>query len=440
MTAVAIALLLLALPLCFWTLLTPARWLVLFLFTAMLLPPLPLLIGDSGPHPALLFAALGVLAGLLRLGEWRFQADLLNLALCAFWSVLLGSIVPAAIYSGVPIAAASLARVGLFGISVYVFLYARDGPAAGQPNGEFALVRWLFLGAVAAALFACLDFYFQIPAPAGFGPQFVWLDSGVFRRAQGLFYEASTLGNFCAFFLVMIGVSLVRPKQERPVHVGVLVAGGAVLATALVLSYSRASLLNLVAASLALLFLRRSKLRLGRLAILTALVLITVTLVMVTVFPAFVRPYWLRLSTSASFFLEAPNQVLSGRLGAWRFLLDFLLDHPWHLIFGVGYKTLPYSSFIGRTVIADNMYLSLLVETGVPGLATVLLLCGTALGASLQAARSEDPRRSFFGGWFFCFWTGQMVQMLSGDLLTYWRVMPLYFWTLAVATRGSPRP
>ena len=38
--------------------------------------------------------------------------------------------------------------------------------------------------------------------PAGYGPQFVWLDSGVYRRAQGFFYEASTLGNFCAFFLV----------------------------------------------------------------------------------------------------------------------------------------------------------------------------------------------------------------------------------------------
>jgi hypothetical protein len=28
-----------------------------------------------------------------------------------------------------------------------------------------------------------------------------------------------------------------------------------------------------------------------------------------------------------------------------------------------------------------------------------------------------------------------MVQMLTGDLLTYWRVLPLYFWVLAVAVR-----
>jgi hypothetical protein len=27
------------------------------------------------------------------------------------------------------------------------------------------------------------------------------------------------------------------------------------------------------------------------------------------------------------------------------------------------------------------------------------------------------------------------VQMLSGDLLTYWRVLPVYFWVLALAVR-----
>jgi hypothetical protein len=30
-----------------------------------------------------------------------------------------------------------------------------------------------------------------------------------------------------------------------------------------------------------------------------------------------------------------------------------------------------------------------------------------------------------------------MVQMFSGDLLTYWRVMPLYFWVLALAVRDE---
>src|SRR5205807_9548900 len=57
------------------------------------------------------------------------------------------------------------------------------------------------------------------------------------------------------------------------------------------------------------------------------------------------------------------------------------------------------------------------------------------LRAAARAARAADPRTSFFGAWILCFWAGQSVQMLSGDLLTYWRVLPVYFWVLALAVR-----
>ena len=66
----------------------------------------------------------------------------------------------------------------------------------------------LWVGGVSAVI-AYIDFYFQLPAPAGYGAQFIWVKSGVFRRAQGIFYEASTLGNLCAFLLELIAVSLV---------------------------------------------------------------------------------------------------------------------------------------------------------------------------------------------------------------------------------------
>ena len=36
-----------------WTLGKPARWLAAFLGAALLLPPLPIAIGNSGPHPSL---------------------------------------------------------------------------------------------------------------------------------------------------------------------------------------------------------------------------------------------------------------------------------------------------------------------------------------------------------------------------------------------------
>src|SRR6266568_8932978 len=57
------------------------RWLLTFHCAAILLPPLPIALGDSGPHPCLLIAALGLVAGLLRLRDWRVPFDGLSRAM-----------------------------------------------------------------------------------------------------------------------------------------------------------------------------------------------------------------------------------------------------------------------------------------------------------------------------------------------------------------------
>jgi hypothetical protein len=40
----------------------------------------------------------------------------------------------------------------------------------------------------------------------------------------------------------------------------------------------------------------------------------------------------------------------------------------------------------------------------------------------------------------FCVWIGELLQMMSGDLLTYWRVLPVYFCVLGIAVRYSGTP
>jgi hypothetical protein len=421
---------LIAAPALLWILEGPRRWLLVFFGAALLTPPLPFALGNAGPHAAIAVAAIGLFIGLVRLPEWRRGSPAgVAFVLGVFILVLVGSTGLAAVYSGPGIAAGSLVRVLLFAISAYVFVYTANGPgSAGDPK---PVVRWLFWMAVAAASFACVDFYFQFPAPAGYGPQFVWLDAGVLRRAQGLFYEASTLGNFCAFFVVMAAVALSSPRSERPSSTLALVGAGIVFCAALFLSYSRASLLNVMVALGALAYVRKVRLRgflwwgLGGAACAAVLLYLIV--------PQFVVSYGLRLLASVQYFSSAPNAVLSGRLANWTTLIDFLGREPWHAIAGIGYKTLPYSDFTGRPVIADNTYLSLLVETGVIGLAVFVTLNVAILRASFRAARSVNSTAAFFGTWVFCFWVGETFQMLSGDLITYWRVLPLYFWALGVA-------
>jgi hypothetical protein len=433
----ALCALLVAIPLAWWMLQTPRRWLELFFLMALLLPPLPFAIGNSGPHVALLAAAAGLWIGVLRIAEWRSKPDALTITMLALFAIFLESVAMAAIYSGAAIAAGSFARVLLFGISVYIFIYLRHGPGAASRMESLVLLRVMFWPATVSALFACIDFYYQLPAPAGYGPQFIVLQSGVFRRAQGFFYEASTLGNVCAFFLTMIAVALFARRRERPAPLPALLAGGVVLASALTLSFSRGSLINLGVALAALLWIERRVIRLGRVLAGVALVAATAAALSMAV-PVFANVYWLRILSSVQYFVQSPDAVLSGRLQNWALLRDFVLAHPWYALLGIGYKTLPYSHVVGTAVIADNTYLSALVETGVAGLAAVIALNAAILAAAYRASKSGGWR-SFFGTWMFCFWAGQSVQMLSVDLLTYWRVLPLYFAVLAVACSRSGR-
>jgi len=433
--ALALAAPLAAVPFLYWASLKRDRWLMLFFAAALLLPPLPLGLGNSGPHPAVVIVMLGLAAGLFSFGEWRAPSAPLNRAFGLFFLILAGSAALAMLYSGAAIGLGSLMRVLLFGISVYVFFYAAYGPASRAPQDTFKQTRALYWIAVASALFACVDFYFQFPAPAGFGAQFIWLQSGVYRRAQGLFYEASTLGNFCAFFLTMIAAALLAPREQAPVRRRALLAGGTIFAAALVLSYSRGSLLNLVVAVAVLIYLNRSRIRIGRFFLALAGAAVAGGLALRALLPSFTGAYLMRVSTTVEYLFSETEGLLSGRVASWRAVLGFLAGHPWHALFGVGYKTLPYSDYLGRTVITDNMYLSLLAETGIVGLGAMLWLSLQILRSARRAAGSADPRRRFFGSWIFAFWAGEMVQMFTGDLLTYWRVLPLYFWVLAVAVR-----
>src|SRR5690242_16631212 len=86
--------------LAWWTLNRPQRWIGAFIAAAILLPPLPIPLGDTGPHPSLLFAALGIFAGALYLPDWRITAGPLERALVCVFSILLVSVALAALYSG----------------------------------------------------------------------------------------------------------------------------------------------------------------------------------------------------------------------------------------------------------------------------------------------------------------------------------------------------
>lgn len=421
-----------------WTLRRPGAWLFAFSVATLLLPPLPGDLGNAGPHPALLFAGLGLASGVARWREWRFEAGGLAPPALAFGAALAVSSAMALTASGPAGAAESAMRVGLFGIALFALLDIRYGPAGRDLDDPLPWLRTLLWAALGSGVFACLDFYFQWPTPAGYGEQFVWLTSEALRRAQGLFYEAGQFGAFCAFFLT--GAALLAghpglrqrlgPRWLTPALATALVVG-------LIASFSRSSMLNLAAALAAATALWPGWVRRrGAQAVGAAL---AAGLIVWAAAPELASSYVERFAATLAVAASDPARVLGDRLEAWRQLFDFAGSNPQYLVFGVGYKTLPYTDVAGGPVTPDNMFLSLLVETGVVGLLAATWFLGTLLTVSLRAARSADGTARFLGAWAFCFWIGALVQMLLVDLLTFWRAMPLYVGVAALADRLAAR-
>lgn len=426
-----------------WTVARPERWALVFLAAATLLPPVPLPWGDAGPHPAIAAAAVGLGAGLARLRGWRGLASELAAPIAFLWFAVCASVPWAAFYSGYGAAASSLTRAALFSIGIYLFFDVAGGPGRALPAPT--LLRLWFWSAAAASAFAVADFYFQFPAPSRFAEQFIWLPGGVYRRAQGLFYEASTLALFCLFSLTMIAAIAMRGcERELGLRRWWLAAASVPIAAALVLSFSRTAMASGAVALGAMLWLERAWLgRFVRATAALAASLVLAALLLALLLPNLVEAYLLRLWYTGAWFAEAPDLIFSFRLESWRRLWEYVEAHPARVLFGVGYKTLPYAGLEGRPVIADNTYFSMLLETGLMGLIALLWLHAAVLRCTWRWA---TWRRSALGGviglGMGSFWCGLMVQMLSGDTLTYWRMLPWFFALLAVGAReaGDERP
>lgn len=428
------------LTLCCWALVEPQRWWIGFVATVLLLPPFPSAIGNAGPHIALVFVALGVWYSIASFGRWRIEPEGVTLVFGIFSCWLLVTTFVAMLYSGVPVALGGMARVGLFGIGVFSYFYIAHGPGRFSNLDVFRWSRWVFCLAAISAAWASIEFYFQWPALGRFAEQFVWLPFGVFRRAQGVFREAGMLGNVCAMFLLMAAVASARVEVRRRIAPTFwLVMGSSALLCGLVLSFSRSSLVNLAAACTALLLLERSRIQFRRLLGFIAAALLTTGTAAALAAPVISAMYIRRLSDTISYAAVSPQVILAGRLEAWSLLLERLADQPSVLLAGIGFKTLPYSSYFGEPLVADNMYLSLLAETGVIGLLLMAALSIAMMSAASHARRSENIAAWFCGTWFLCFWVGELAQMLFVDVLTYWRVLPLAFFVLALARREVSR-
>jgi O-antigen ligase len=145
-----------------------------------------------------------------------------------------------------------------------------------------------------------------------------------------------------------------------------------------------------------------------------------------------------RMGYLGQFFAD-PNLASSGRFETWSRVFSIMTEYPHFLLFGVGYKTLPFTRLFHEEIITDNGYLNLLLETGILGLAGFLCFCGAIFRTFLALARTGHGKVAFWCAFLFSFWCGECVQMLAADAYTYWRNMVVFTGFMALAMNLAER-
>ncbi len=417
----------------------PLVFVVVFLVVLIVLPPFfPSRFGQTPIYVSTFLVPVGLAVMVARLPDFRLQLDPVAKGLGIFLAGT-GLSLPFAYWlSGVEVGSASTFRWLLVAQAAMVYLLVRGGAPIREGPAERWLLRILLTAAAVSALYGIVDFYWPIPIPHPAADQYIWLGSGVLRRAQGVVYEASSFANLCGFFLLLVSAAFLT-GQERVVGLARpwLVFLIPLLSLAVFVSFSRSSWGNVAAGLVAFAVISR-KARFSRAAIL--MLMLAIPLGGLWYYTPELWNYLInaRLGYLAQIFSD-PNLASSGRSETWTRVLAIIGDHPQYLLFGVGYKTLPYTRLFHEEIITDNGYLSLLLETGIAGCGSFLLLSAAILRTFHQLARRSDGALRFWSALLFSFWCGELVQMLAADAHTYWRNMVLFFALMAFTLNRAER-
>lgn len=434
----AILTILIALILCLVCVKSPHLCLYLYLATALAIPPIyPDALGGEIPvYASSFFLLIGGLILLIRSEEFKIQPDVIGKSSLCFLVAIALSLPFGFWLSGTSTGFQSCLRFFLILQPFLVYVWIR-GFALITDDRDLSVFIKLLLGiGLMAAVYGIVDFYFPIPIPHPFAEQFIYLKGERIRRAQGLFYEASSFGNMCAFFL---GLSLTaaysKRQRESIIHLLMSYLLIGIFTTALFLSYSRGAWANVLVTVVLLLLLQPKNT--ARLLGMISFLMGGFVFLIYQISPEVVLNFFDWRLGALSEIWSDPNFATSGRWETWGKLIDFFADHPWLLLFGIGYKTLALSPLFGESLITDNGFMSILFETGILGLGAFLWLTAVLLHSLLQWAREASHETRTYAAFMFAFWCGEMVQMLTGDIFTYWRNMIIFFALIAAIQQSA---
>ncbi|MGP8244305.1 MAG: O-antigen ligase family protein [Bryobacteraceae bacterium] len=325
----------------------------------------------------------------------------------------------------------ALRTVRLAGVICPAVLACLLAPTGSEAKTHLKAFFW---GGLVGLWIGIVGFYLAWP-PTQAVETFDYGTGAPVPRAGGLFQETTNFGYLAASWCAL-SVFLLRPLLGGVHRVLLLIAVGVTTVLALYTSMSRSALTNLLAA--AIVYVIATGLS-GNWRKVVALVAVA-ALVSLVWFWAGGMPadltsrYRSGIERFGSVFqIQARSSDLdalsSNRLGHWQTCLALWTQNPF---IGIGYRTA--SAVYGTS--PDNMFLSSLVETGVPGFALLVFFYAWVVKRSVATARISAR----VGSALLAIWVGQIIHGVTGDTWTYFGASsPVLLITLGIMSSIEAR-
>ncbi len=262
---------------------------------------------------------------------------------------------------------------------------------------------WLVAGIAAIGLFQAAVGLYQFGL-RGEGPEHFLIPGTDFYRAYGTFEQpnpyAGTMGMLLALTVGVAGARFFsRPARREWPGLLLLAAAGSLMAAALIASWSRGAWIGFAAAlaAIALALPRRSR---WGILLAGALVVLFLALYAAGLLPARIVARLtefaadLRIQDVRGVGINSANYAVIERLAHWQSALEMWRYHFWTGVGFGGYEpAYPVFALINWPIAlghAHNIYLNLLAETGLIGLAAYLLFWGLVFGWTWGVTRRAE--------------------------------------------------
>jgi O-antigen ligase len=302
---------------------------------------------------------------------------------------------------------------GLRAVIQYMFWYFVIVQLLRSEVGVKNILYILIIMGAAVALYGIYQYLTGVPMPV------TWIDqaeAGVKTRAFSIVGSPNILGSLMVL-LLPVSISLFFAEKQLGKKL-IFLFCAAVMGGCLIVTYSRGAWMGFLVAAIVYVLLKDKRLIVPLLLVLAAILIL-------------VPSVGGRIS-----YMISPDYIVSslkgGRLGRWGIGIERLMDSPW---FGVGLGqfggAVAMNNNIPGTFYMDNYYLKTVVEMGIVGLGTMVILFYNAVIWSFRALKrvTDSFNRQIMQG-AIAGMCGVLVHNFVENIFEV-PMMVTYFWLMA---------